>query len=214
MNFSAVMVVLVMAAVAVFASLYNGASQSANPQNNPATIMQVPPSSGGGTNTGSAGDERPVPTAPAELRHAQQLVGSAAPDVSFTNIQTGEVTRLLASPGTPMLLTIWDTKCSPCHSLAASMQQAYSKYKGNVEFVSVSFGPRDDSAGVKAFVDQNGYGWTFLHAANAASIPYSVEAVPVAYFIGGDGIIHAAQVGGMDAQMLVGNLDSLLKAPK
>ncbi len=196
MSVSAVMVVLVLAAVAVFAVLSTGGRRSTDP---------VPAGAVAGHEiTGAV----PALTPLAELTDAAQMVGMVAPDASFTNVRTGAATTLSAFRGKAVLLTIWFTRCPACLTLTSNMQQVYDKYSDKVAFVSVSFGPRDNLAGVKAFVDQNNYPWSFLHASDVQTIPYPVGAAPTAYFIGSDGIVHDAYVGGMDIGTLVSKLDS------
>ncbi|MEP6775109.1 MAG: TlpA disulfide reductase family protein [Chloroflexota bacterium] len=201
-NFAAVMIVLVIAAVAIFATVYYGG----RPLPAPESVAQAPTSSGAIGENGLPG-AFPAPTKTAELIDAEQMIGRLAPDASLIDVRTGQTTKISSFSGKAVLLTIWFTRCSPCLSTVANMQQVYDQYKEKVDFISISFGPTENAARVKAFVDQNSYAWTFLHVTDVGLIPYPVQAAPTTYFIGSDDIIHAAFVGEMDVDMLTSKLE-------
>ena len=195
MNFSVVMIVLVLAAAAVFALLTMRGGQSVDPV--PAAVVR-----------NGLPSEVPARTPTAEVMQAEQMIGLVAPDVSLTNVRTGGELKLSTFHGKALLLTMWFTRCPSCRTLISNMQQVYNKYSDKVEFVSISFGPSDTSAGVKAFIERNNYAWTFLHASDVEMIPYPVQAAPTLYFIGSDGIIHDTYVGEMDLATLTSKLES------
>ena len=201
-NFSAVMIILVLAAAAIFAMLYYSGRSQPSPEN----VAQVPTSSGQIEENGLPG-AFPAPTESTELMSAEQMVGRLAPDASLTDVRTGQSTKISSFSGKAIMLSLWFTRCSACLGTVANMQQVYDRYKEKVEFISISFGPTESAAHVKAFVDQHSFAWTFLHASDVGIIPYPVQAAPTTYFIGSDDIIHAAFVGEMDVDMLTSKLE-------
>lgn len=135
--------------------------------------------------------------------------GANAPDFEWNDATNGNPMRL-TTLGKPLLVNFWGTWCPPCRAEMPEMQKMYDKYRGQVEFVGVSMGPRDDPTAVLNFVNEppNGppsfpYTWRFVHDPNYdVATRYEVQAVPSSYFIGADGVIKAVQVGGMNgAQM-------------
>ena len=202
-NIATGMIVLVVVVIAAVAALY----YAARPLPGLPSVAQAPTSSVAIGEAGLPGALIP-PAQPTESLQAEQMVGRRAPDASLTDVRTGEATSLSSFSGKTVLLTMWFTRCAPCRSVAASIQQVYDKYKDKAEFVSVSFGPIENAARVKTFIDQNSYPWTFLHASDVAMIPYPAQAAPTTYFIGSDGIIYAAYVGEMDVSTLIATLES------
>lgn len=135
--------------------------------------------------------------------------GAKAPDFEWNDATNGNPLRL-TTLGKPLLVNFWGTWCPPCRAEMPEMQKMYDKYRGQIEFVGVSMGPRDDPMGVMNFINQppNGtppipYTWRFVHDSNYdVATRYEVQAVPSSYFVGSDGVIKAVQVGGMNAAQL------------
>jgi thiol-disulfide isomerase/thioredoxin len=154
----------------------------------------------------------PAPSMPAEPEIAAQMVGKAAPDFTFDDVQTGKPVTLSSFRGKPVVLNFWGTWCPPCvQTYLPAIQQLKSEYEGQIEIVSVSSGPRNDAASVAAFVSQEGYDWTFVHAPNIDAIPYTVDAVPATYFIDSEGTIRAALVGSETLETLKSKLSTALQ---
>jgi thiol-disulfide isomerase/thioredoxin/anti-sigma factor RsiW len=153
----------------------------------------------------------PAPGMPAEPESAAQMVGKAAPDFTFDDVQTGKPVTLSSFRGKPVVLNFWGTWCPPCvEGILPAIQQLKDEYEGQVEIVSVSSGPRDGAVSVAAFISQEGYNWTFLHAPNIDAIPYTVDAIPATYFIDSEGTIRAALVGGGTLDTLKSKLATVL----
>ncbi len=91
------------------------------------------------------------------------------------------------------------------------MQKMHEKYKGQVEIIGISMGPRDQLDIVKGFVNQNEYGWTFVHDEEYdVAQPYQVNAVPTSYFIDKEGVISAMHIGAMSDAQMEGYLQQIL----
>jgi peroxiredoxin len=137
--------------------------------------------------------------------------GSFAPDFEWTDSNTGKAVTLSSFRGKKgVFVNFWGTWCPPCRAEMPEMQRLYNQYKGQMEFVGVSMGPRDNSSLVASFVNAAGYNWLFVQddtydVANR----YQVMAVPSSYFIGTDGIIRAVQVGGMNGPMMESYLQQI-----
>ncbi|MFL5734203.1 MAG: redoxin domain-containing protein [Chloroflexia bacterium] len=142
-------------------------------------------------------------------------VGNIAPDFQLTDVQTNQVVKLSSLRGKPVLLNFWGTWCPPCRAEMPEIQKLYDRMKGEAYFVGVSMGPRDAPEGVKQFVKQSNYGWTFLHDSDyAAATNYQIVGVPSTFFIDKDGVIRSLHVGGADAATLESGLQkAIAQAP-
>ena len=128
---------------------------------------------------------------------AAPKVGALAPDFELTDVHSNKPLKLSSLRGKPVLVNFWGTWCPPCREEMPALQKIYDKVKGQVEFLGVSMGPRDDPANVNQFVKLNGYNWTFIHDTDSAvSINYQVTGIPSTFFIDKNGVIRQIHVGG------------------
>lgn len=129
--------------------------------------------------------------------------GSLAPNFEWLDPNTGKPVRLSSLRGKPVFINFWGTWCPPCRAEMPEMQRLYNQYKGQMEFVGISMGPRDNSALVANFVNTAGYNWLFVQDDTyAVATRYQVQAVPSSYFIDANGVIKAVHIGGMNGSMM------------
>lgn len=125
-----------------------------------------------------------------------------APNFEWNDMLTGKPMRV-ANLGKPVMVNFWGTWCPPCRAEMPVMQKLYNQYKGQIEFVGVSMGPRDNAPGVKSFVNNAPYNWTFVQDDDySVANRYEVQAVPSSFFIGSDGVIKAVHVGAVNESQL------------
>ncbi len=87
------------------------------------------------------------------------------------------------------------------------MAELYEKYKGQVEFVGISTGPRDSIDDVRSFIQGYKFSWTFVHDKdNLVVRTYQVNSVPTSYFLDQDGVIRAIHIGAMNHELIEGYL--------
>jgi|SRR5688572_13479759 len=137
--------------------------------------------------------------------------GSFAPNFQWNDPVTGKPVSLASFRGKKsVFINFWGTWCPPCRAEMPEMQRLYNQYKGQMEFVGVSMGPRDNSPLVASFVNAAGYNWLFVQDDTYdVATRYQVMAVPSSYFVGADGIIRAVQVGGMNGPMMESYLQQI-----
>lgn len=133
-------------------------------------------------------------------------VGYLAPRFSLSDL--GGTSRSLKDfRGHPVWINFWATWCPPCRAEMPEMQKIYDREKGNMTFLGVSMGPRDEPLGVAQFVQLGPYTWDFVHDPNGDVMQrYQVTGIPSSYFIDKSGVIRAIHVGGADAQIIEDNL--------
>ncbi len=130
-------------------------------------------------------------------------VGALAPDFELRDVHTNQPLKLSSLRGKPVFMNFWGTWCPPCRAEMPEMQKLHNKYGDQIQILGVTMGPRDEPAGVKAFVDAAKYDWIFIHDTNYdVATTYQVQAIPSSYFIDKDGVVRAVQVGGMDEKRM------------
>jgi thiol-disulfide isomerase/thioredoxin len=134
-------------------------------------------------------------------------VGALAPDFELTDVRSSKPLKLSSLRGKPVLVNFWGTWCPPCREEMPALEKIYEKVKGQVEFLGVSMGPRDEPMGVNQFVKLNNYTWTFIHDTDSSvSINYQVTGIPSTFFIDKNGVIRSIHVGGAASEDLENGL--------
>ena len=145
---------------------------------------------------------------PAGLAEAP-VVGSLPPNFQWVD-KSGKTMTLESLRGKPLLLNFWGTWCPPCRAEMPEMQKIYDQRQGEVTFLGVSMGPRDEPLGVSQFIQLSNYTWDFVHDSDQGVMArYQVQGLPSSYFVDRNGVIRSILVGGANAQMIQ---DSLKKA--
>jgi len=135
-------------------------------------------------------------------------VGNRAPDFTLRSLD-GSSVRLSDLRGKPVVINFWASWCPPCKEEMPAFQKAYERYRSEgVVFLGVDY--REDAATVQRFVQQNGYGWTFLLDSDGqVARSYQVTGVPETYFIDRNGIVRDSQIGPLTPSMLDAKLSKI-----
>lgn len=134
-------------------------------------------------------------------------IGARAPGFDLVDVRTNIPVSLASLRGKPLLVNFWGTWCPPCREEMPVMQEVYSRYRGQVEFVGVSLGPRDSVSSVKDFIGNMGYSWMFLQDDGGnIGTRYQAFQIPTSYFIDPNGVIKAIHIGPMNTQQIEGYL--------
>ncbi len=126
-------------------------------------------------------------------RNAEQLVGASAPDFQLKTID-GKQVALRDQPRYVYVLDFWTISCPPCHSLAPELQSIHKKYGFHgVRVVGVNLA--DSSAGIKKYMENNGY--TYIQATDRGTVAnaYGIFATPTVVVIDRKGIVREVMVG-------------------
>ncbi|HUP28189.1 MAG TPA: TlpA disulfide reductase family protein [Chloroflexia bacterium] len=137
--------------------------------------------------------------------------GSPAINFSLPDVRTGKAVTLRSLRGKPVFLNFWGTWCPPCRTEMPEMQKMYEKYKGRVQIVGISMGPRDQPDMAREFVEGRGFEWTFVHDEDyKVASQYSIQSVPTSFFIDKDGVVSAIHIGAMTGPQIDGYLRHIL----
>jgi len=130
-----------------------------------------------------------------------------APDFTLMD-QYGEIHSLSDYKGKAVFLNFWATWCPPCRSEMPDIQKIYEKYKdsGDVAVIAVAFpgyGNEQDEAGVKAFLEENGYTYPVMMDTEAELLmQYGITAYPTTFMIDKEGNIFGYVPGAIPEEFM------------
>ena len=127
-----------------------------------------------------------------------------APDFTVYDAQ-GNAHKLSDYRGKPVVLNFWASWCGPCKSEMPDLQEAYSRYGQDIHFLMVNLtdGYQETKESASAYITGQGYSFPVFYDTDVdAAATYGVSAVPVTYFIDGEGYLVAMGQGALSAEAL------------
>jgi cytochrome c biogenesis protein CcmG, thiol:disulfide interchange protein DsbE len=139
---------------------------------------------------------------PQEDAQQSQMVGKAAPAFDLPNLAGGRV-KLADIAGKSAIVNFWNSWCTPCRQEEPALQQFYAAHKDDPDFVMIGIVRQDETGDVKAYVKQNGVGWTVaLDPGSVAALDFGTRGQPETYAISPRGVVAAAKYGAMSMNEL------------
>lgn len=126
----------------------------------------------------------------------------------------GETVKLSDFDGRPIVLNFWSTTCAPCKNEMPAFNDAYGKYKGQVEFVMVNLdgSGEDTTKMVSDFIKSSGYSFpVYFDTEGEGARAYEVYYIPQTYFIDHKGTIVTQATGAMNRDTLEQGIEMILK---
>lgn len=137
------------------------------------------------------------------------LVGKPAPAFKL-KLFDGKTFDMARAHGKVVVVNFFASWCLTCIDEAPRLEEAWNRYKDRgVVFVGIDY--QDTDAAGKAYVKQ--YHKTYMTGRDADSsiaLDYGVYGVPETFFVSREGIITHKQIGEIQMNALVQNLDQLL----
>ena len=124
--------------------------------------------------------------------------GEAAPSLALPRLGDGEVVRLDALRGRPVLVNFWATWCKPCEEEMPAMERLYGALRSHgFELLAVSVDVGDDE--VSAFRDRLGLSFPILRDPDRAEATrWQSLRFPESWLVAPDGRIAARFIGPRD----------------
>lgn len=140
-----------------------------------------------------------VATNPSETNNSIGLkIGMHAPDIGLPD-PDGNIKTLSSLRGKYILLDFWAGWCGPCRFENPNVVRLYQKYK-NKGFDVYSVSLDSDKKKWMSAIEADGMEWTHvsdLKKWESAVIPlYHIDAIPMAFLLGKDGVIIAKDLRG------------------
>lgn len=132
------------------------------------------------------------PGSPVQIKVAE---GFRAPEITATDVQTGQTVKLSDLRGQPVFLNFWATWCGPCKIEMPAMEALYKEAGPKLRILAVGQTPWETQEQLATYAKNLGLTFPILYDAGAAAETYGVVGVPTSYFIDGEGIIKAIYPG-------------------
>ncbi|MCK9479259.1 MAG: TlpA family protein disulfide reductase [Firmicutes bacterium] len=184
---------------------YNYFSSNNSPNTKVENAQKPPNISDDNPNGGNEDDRQAV-------KDEQKKSANPASDFVVLNYEGKEVT-LSEKLGRPIVLNFWASWCPPCKNEFPHFQNAYNKYKDDVEFILVDLvdGQRETISKGKDFISQNNYTMPIYFDDNqSAAYAYRISSIPMTYFINRDGGIVNLYRGQISEKSLFSEIDALI----
>lgn len=133
------------------------------------------------------------------------------PAIDFTlKDQFGNEHTLSDYKGKTVFLNFWATWCGPCRSEMPDIQKLYETYDTEGEDTVIilgvaapGLGQEKDEAGIKAFLDENGYTYpTVMDTTGELFAQYGISSFPTTFMIDRDGNIFGYVSGALNEDMM------------
>ncbi|MBQ5345634.1 MAG: redoxin domain-containing protein [Acidaminococcaceae bacterium] len=129
--------------------------------------------------------------------------------------QYGKTHTLSEYKGKVIFLNFWATWCPPCRAEMPDIQKLYERSpkegEGAVIVLGVAspkLGNEKDEAGIKAFMDKNGYTYPVLMDARGELFSaYGIRAIPTTFMIDREGNVYGRVQGALSGE----NIDKVVK---
>ena len=136
--------------------------------------------------------------------------GELVPDFAINLLDGSELT-LSDLRGQVIVLNFWASWCAPCRREASALQSVWESHHGRgVAFVGVTYHDAQDAS--LAFIDE--FGITYPNGVDEMgqiSAAYGVTAVPETYIIDREGRLAWSQIGEVQAQALIDQLERVIE---
>ena len=129
--------------------------------------------------------------------------------------QYGKTHTLSEYKGKVIFLNFWATWCPPCRAEMPDIQKLYERSPKEGEgaviglgVASPKLGNEKDEAGIKAFMDKNGYTYPVLMDARGELFSaYGIRAIPTTFMIDREGNVYGRVQGALSGE----NIDKVVK---
>lgn len=115
---------------------------------------------------------------------------------------------LVGLRGTPVIVNVWASWCSPCRTEAKLLERAWKAHGRDVVILGVA--SKDVAASSRSFMDE--FGVTYPNVFDVSGdirARLGLRGFPTTYVFGADGMLRTTIVGGLSEQRLAAVLEDL-----
>ncbi|RPJ63642.1 MAG: hypothetical protein EHM12_01790 [Dehalococcoidia bacterium] len=123
-------------------------------------------------------------------------IGSRSPNFTLSTLD-GKTVSLSDFRGKKVILNFWASWCSPCKIELPHLQATWDKHKdsGEIMFLTVA-GSQSDEDIIRSYIQDNNYNFTVcLDPGDSVFNKYSINSIPITYFLDKNGVIRRVQQG-------------------
>jgi peroxiredoxin len=123
--------------------------------------------------------------------------GFSAPDFELISL-TGDIVRLSALRGQPVIINLWASWCPPCKAEMPALEAAFLDFReSGLQVLAVNLTTQDSVEAAEAFVSANRLSFPVLLDVNGDVVrSYRLRALPTTFFVDPSGVIQKVVVGG------------------
>ncbi len=137
--------------------------------------------------------------------------GMPAPEFSLQTVD-GQTLSLSDLRGKAVMVNFWATWCPPCRAEMPDMQQVYAE-RGSSDIAILAVNVQEAAELVNQFVARYGLKFPILmDPSGNVFTAYRVSSLPTSYFVDREGRIASVNVGALNRQGMVKQLDAALQA--
>jgi peroxiredoxin len=127
-------------------------------------------------------------------------VGQPAPAFQLTGLD-GKTVSLQQYSGQPILINFWATWCGPCKDEMPLIAERYLQYQPDLIVLAIEEG--ESLSDVKKFSEENNLPFLILldEAIEIGNL-YGIDAYPTTFFVDGNGVVQAVEIGSMDSNTI------------
>ncbi len=141
---------------------------------------------------------------------SQETISNQAKDFSVYN-DKGEVVKLSAFKGKPIVINFWTTWCGYCKVEMKYFEELYNQYKDEVVFLMVNSTIEDDKDVANKYITEQGYTFSIYYDINGSAITtYKITGYPITMFINKDFQISRIHQGMINLETLQKNINSII----
>jgi thiol-disulfide isomerase/thioredoxin len=149
-----------------------------------------------------------VPETQSEPENVNRKV---APNFTVVDVNSYD-TELSEFAGKPVVLNFWASWCPPCKTEMPDFEEAYKKYKDDVEFMMVDLvdGTYETFETGKNFIKKSGYTFpVYFDIYQSGAEKYNISGIPHTVFINANGEIVFTYTGAIPGYVLIKNIEKI-----
>lgn len=148
---------------------------------------------------------------------------TVVPAIDFTlKDQFGNEHTLSDYKGKTVFLNFWATWCGPCRSEMPDIQKLYETYETEGDNAVIilgvaapGLGQEKDEAGIKAFLDENGYTYpTLMDTTGDLFSEYGISSFPTTFMIDQEGNVFGYVSGALNEDMMKNIIEQTLEGKR